>query len=113
MPVKRSCSIVSCKNTSNNSNATFFKPKNDIVAVRWRNLRPEEFSLDLPKFICSDHFFDNNIIVTNIGGRRLTSSLADPDLTPNRYIYCMFKKSCPFFNPILQVDKTHSTKYQY
>ena len=69
MPVKKSCSVLSCNNNSNNSNATFFKPKNDIVAVRWRNLRPEEFSVDLPEFICSGHFFNNNIIVNNIVSR--------------------------------------------
>ena len=96
MPRKKTCSVLNCFNDSfNNSICTFFKPKNDAVAQRWKNVNPNMFSDNLPSYICSMHFRESDIPLNNLGARRLVSAFIDPVHLKTRYFtlcYCMLKK---------------------
>ena len=98
MPRKKSCSVLNCENTSLNSVYTFFKPKNNIVARRWKDINPIMFSCNLPSYICELHFRESDIPINNLGARRLVSAYIDPVHLKTRYFTrcsCMFKKPWP------------------
>ena len=79
-------SVLNCGYTSfNNSVCTFFKPKNDAVARRWKDINPIMFSDNLPSYICSIHFRESDIPLNNLGARRLGSAFSDTVHLKTRY----------------------------